>query len=245
METKNSILNALLQQAIFNSQNVGAGIPVNLSMSSNDERSEVTSSSSSADDESPADLSSRSHNRDDSSPIPPQHHPDSAHLMHAMAAAFSFQRDLMAQQQQQSEQHLPDITNSPIPSSPDPSHLVAKALASATMRRPRSEKKPIPDDLKDGKYFERRRRNNLAVSTLIRRGNYDYVYISFFFFQGQEISRYAKKPGGSGYCSRQFPGGRAQILSWNYIHIIAFLDSNTNNFKTSFDRKRIRFYELK
>ncbi len=167
METKNSILNALLQQAIFNSQTVGASIPVNLSMSSNDERSEVTSSSSSADDESPADLSSRSHNRDDSSPTPPslQHHPDSAHLMHAMAAAFSFQRDLMAQQQQQQSEHLPDITSSPIPTSPDPTHLVAKALASATMRRPRSEKKPIPDDLKDGKYFERRRRNNLAVSS--------------------------------------------------------------------------------
>lgn len=158
MEAKNSILNALLQQAIFNSQGVGStGIPVNLSMSSNDERSEVTSSSS-ADDESPADLSSRSHNRDESPPPPHSHHPDSAQLMQAMAAAFSFQRDLMAQQQEQ--QH--DVTSSP--SSPDPSHLVAKALASATMRRPRSEKKPIPDDLKDGKYYERRRRNNLAVS---------------------------------------------------------------------------------
>lgn len=159
MEAKNSILNALLQQAIFNSQSVGVtGIPVNLSMSSNDERSEVTSSSS-ADDESPADLSSRSHHRDESPP-PHNHHPDSAQLMQAMAAAFSYQRDLMAQQQE----HQLDGTNSPAPSSPDPSHLVAKALASATMRRPRSEKKPIPDDLKDGKYYERRRRNNLAVS---------------------------------------------------------------------------------
>ena len=165
METKNSILNALLQQAIFNSQGVGGNIPVNLSMSLNDERSEVTSSSSSADDESPADLSSRSQHRDDS-PIPPsyQHHPDSSQLMHAMAAAFSFQRDLMAQQNKSDQHNQPDIATSPMPTSPaDPSHLVAKALASATMRRPRSEKKPIPDDLKDGKYFERRRRNNLAV----------------------------------------------------------------------------------
>lgn len=90
METKNSILNALLQQAIFNSQGVGANVPVNLSMSLNDERSEVTSSSSSVEDESPADLSSRSNHRDDS-PTPPhyQHHPDSSQLMHAMAAAFS------------------------------------------------------------------------------------------------------------------------------------------------------------
>ncbi len=167
METKNSILNALLQQAIFNSQGVGANVPVNLSMSLNDERSEVTSSSSSADDESPADLSSRSHHREDS-PIPPsyQHHPDSSQLMHAMAAAFSFQRDLMAQQNKSDHLNQSDAT-SPMPNSPaDPSHLVAKALASATMRRPRSEKKPIPDDLKDGKYFERRRRNNLAVSDL-------------------------------------------------------------------------------
>lgn len=168
METKNSILNALLQQAIFNSQGVGANVPVNLSMSLNDERSEVTSSSSSMDDESPADLSSRSNQRDDSPTPPPhyQHHPDSSQLMHAMAAAFSFQRDLLAQQQNKSEQHQPDIVNSPLSSSPDPTHLVAKALASATMRRPRSEKKPIPEDLKDGKYFERRRRNNLAVSSL-------------------------------------------------------------------------------
>ena len=158
MEAKNSILNALLQQAIFNTQAVGASIPVNLSLSSsNDERSEVTSSSS-ADDESPADLSRRSHQRDESPP-PLAHHPDSAHLMQAMAAAFSFQRDLMAQQDRQE-----DPLNTSITSQTDPTHLVAKALASATMRRPRSEKKPIPDDLKDGKYYERRRRNNLAVS---------------------------------------------------------------------------------
>lgn len=164
METKNSILNALLQQAIFNSQAVGVNVPVNLSISSNDERSEVTSSSS-VDEESPADLSSRSHHAEDS-PIPPPLPPipDSAQLMHAMAAAFSFQRDLMSQQQQQAD--IPaDVSCSPIPA--DPTHLVAKALASATMRRPRSEKKPIPDDLKDTKYYERRRRNNLAVNIFL------------------------------------------------------------------------------
>ena len=33
----------------------------------------------------------------------------------------------------------------------------------AVPRRPRGEKKPIPEELKDGKYFERRKRNNLAA----------------------------------------------------------------------------------
>ena len=176
MEAKNSILNTLLQQAMFNQQQQAAlanGImnPVNLSMSSNDERSEVTSSSSSADEDSPADLSHHRHQLAESSVesvgagVPHLPHPD---LMQAMAAAFTLQRELMQQQQQQSA----STTSSSAPNSPvDPSHLVAKALASATMRRPRSEKKPIPDDLKDNKYYERRRRNNLAVSAL--------VYINF------------------------------------------------------------------
>lgn len=156
METtthKNSILNALLQQAMFGAQN-----PVNLSLSSSnshDERSEVTSSSSSAEEDSPADLSSRHQ------PLPEEgshlpHLPSHPDLMQAMAAAFTFQRDLL--------QQTPAASTSPPLA--DASHLVAKALASATMRRPRSEKKPIPDDLKDNKYYERRRRNNLAVSFL-------------------------------------------------------------------------------
>ena len=33
----------------------------------------------------------------------------------------------------------------------------------AVPRRPRGEKKPIPDEMKDIKYFERRKRNNLAA----------------------------------------------------------------------------------
>lgn len=41
--------------------------------------------------------------------------------------------------------------------------LLTLALAKAVPRRPRGEKKPIPEDLKDGKYFERRKRNNLAA----------------------------------------------------------------------------------
>lgn len=31
------------------------------------------------------------------------------------------------------------------------------------LRRPRGEKRPIPDDQKDEKYFERRKRNNEAA----------------------------------------------------------------------------------
>ena len=172
--TKNSILNALLQQAMFAaSNNNGGGHPVNLSLSTSmasyDEgMSEVTSSGSSTDDEPPADLSRHRHqhrgeassstsaeenNGHNSSTMQQPLHPD---LMQAMAAAFSFQQNLIQQQ--------PMSTSPSSSSSPDPANLVAKALASATMRRPRSEKKPIPDDLKDNKYYERRRRNNLAVS---------------------------------------------------------------------------------
>ena len=42
---------------------------------------------------------------------------------------------------------------------------IARALAmtQGSTRRPRSEKKAIPDDLKDDKYYERRKRNNLAA----------------------------------------------------------------------------------
>nr|XP_053633093.1 transcription factor ces-2-like [Cherax quadricarinatus] len=41
--------------------------------------------------------------------------------------------------------------------------LMVRALASTTPRRPRGEKKPIPETLKDDKYYERRKRNNLAA----------------------------------------------------------------------------------
>merc|ERR1712079_482067 len=41
--------------------------------------------------------------------------------------------------------------------------LLAQALAKNVPRRPRGEKKPIPDNQKDNRYFERRRRNNLAA----------------------------------------------------------------------------------
>ena len=41
--------------------------------------------------------------------------------------------------------------------------LIGKTLIEAVPRRQRGEKKPIPEDLKDDKYFERRKRNNLAA----------------------------------------------------------------------------------
>ena len=54
-----------------------------------------------------------------------------------------------------------------IPSYQDIDHQQLLALMShcrqAVPRRPRGEKKPIPEELKDGKYFERRKRNNLAA----------------------------------------------------------------------------------
>lgn len=43
------------------------------------------------------------------------------------------------------------------------SPAISRALASALPRRPRSEKRPIPDEQKDDKYFERRKRNNMAA----------------------------------------------------------------------------------
>ena len=41
--------------------------------------------------------------------------------------------------------------------------LLAQALSKNTPRRPRGEKRPIPDSQKDSRYFERRKRNNLAA----------------------------------------------------------------------------------
>ena len=43
------------------------------------------------------------------------------------------------------------------------SSLLAQALAKSTPRRPRGEKRPIPDEQKDRRYYERRKRNNLAA----------------------------------------------------------------------------------
>jgi hypothetical protein len=43
------------------------------------------------------------------------------------------------------------------------SSLLSLALSKATPRRQRGEKKPIPDLMKDDRYFERRKRNNLAA----------------------------------------------------------------------------------
>ncbi|XP_076304986.1 uncharacterized protein LOC143222400 [Tachypleus tridentatus] len=58
-----------------------------------------------------------------------------------------------------------DVTDDPLMTlkalEDDP--FITRALFSRLPRRPRSEKKPIPTNLKDEKYFERRKRNNLAA----------------------------------------------------------------------------------
>ena len=41
--------------------------------------------------------------------------------------------------------------------------MLAQALSRVVPRRPRGEKKPIPDEQKDERYYERRKRNNLAA----------------------------------------------------------------------------------
>ena len=43
------------------------------------------------------------------------------------------------------------------------SSMLAQALSRVVPRRPRGEKKPIPDEQKDERYYERRKRNNLAA----------------------------------------------------------------------------------
>ena len=48
-------------------------------------------------------------------------------------------------------------------SSSTASSMLAQALSRVVPRRPRGEKKPIPDEQKDERYFERRKRNNLAA----------------------------------------------------------------------------------
>ena len=61
----------------------------------------------------------------------------------------------------------------------------AIALTQHTQRRPRSEKKPIPDDAKDTKYFERRKRNNMAAkkSRDARKSREDEIAIRASFLE--------------------------------------------------------------
>ena len=42
-------------------------------------------------------------------------------------------------------------------------HLIGSGITNLHQKRPRSEKKPIPEEQKDEKYFERRKRNNQAA----------------------------------------------------------------------------------
>ncbi|KAK8388119.1 hypothetical protein O3P69_020184 [Scylla paramamosain] len=65
------------------------------------------------------------------------------------------------------------------------SSLLVRALASSAPRRPRGEKKPIPETLKDEKYYERRRRNNLAAkkSRDARKQREDQIAIRASFLE--------------------------------------------------------------
>ncbi|CAH1774175.1 unnamed protein product [Owenia fusiformis] len=73
----------------------------------------------------------------------------------------------------------------------DPSLGSAPALAHAvaisqqSQKRPRSEKKPIPDDAKDDKYFDRRKRNNQAAkkSRDARKAREDEIAIRASFLE--------------------------------------------------------------
>ena len=67
------------------------------------------------------------------------------------------------------------------------SPLVARALQGAGARRPRGVKRPIPDALKDQKYFERRRRNNLAAkrSRDSRKAREDQISLRACWLDGE------------------------------------------------------------
>ena len=61
------------------------------------------------------------------------------------------------------------------------------ALTHSASRRARSEKKAIPEDLKDNKYFERRKRNNTAAkkSRDARKSREDDVAVRAAFLEKQ------------------------------------------------------------
>ena len=66
------------------------------------------------------------------------------------------------------------------------SPTVARAIAATqNQKRPRSEKKPIPKDQKDNKYFERRKRNNQAAkkSRDARKAREDDIAIRAVFLE--------------------------------------------------------------
>lgn len=65
--------------------------------------------------------------------------------------------------------------------------VMARAIAATTsaQRRPRTEKKPVPDTAKDNKYFERRKRNNSAAkkSRDIRKAREDEIAVRACFLE--------------------------------------------------------------
>lgn len=59
------------------------------------------------------------------------------------------------------------------------------AMTAPSARRPRTEKRPVPEDLKDDRYFERRRRNNYAAkkSRDARKAREDEIAIRASFLE--------------------------------------------------------------
>lgn len=64
-------------------------------------------------------------------------------------------------------------------------HLISTGVTSYQQRKPRSEKKPIPDEQKDDKYYERRKRNNQAAkkSRDARKIREDHVCLNCLLFE--------------------------------------------------------------
>jgi len=72
-----------------------------------------------------------------------------------------------------------------VPDSGNPTLARALAAVQQNSKRPRSEKKAIPDEQKDGKYFERRKRNNNAAkkSRDARKAREDEIAIRASFLE--------------------------------------------------------------
>ncbi|XP_052258960.1 hepatic leukemia factor-like isoform X2 [Dreissena polymorpha] len=79
----------------------------------------------------------------------------------------------------------PTIEIPALPESSNPTFARALAAMSHSQKRPRSEKKAIPDEQKDDKYFERRKRNNNAAkkSRDSRKAREDEIAIRASFLE--------------------------------------------------------------
>ncbi|XP_052715326.1 transcription factor ces-2-like isoform X6 [Crassostrea angulata] len=83
------------------------------------------------------------------------------------------------------EKGLPPTPPAAAASASSPTLARALAAVQQTQKRPRSEKKPIPTEQKDTKYFERRKRNNMAAkkSRDARKAREDEIAIRASFLE--------------------------------------------------------------